>query len=334
MGPLFAAVVARALDGWWEGLGRPDPFVVVEAGAGAGTLAAGVVAAAGACRAALRYVLVERSEMLRAHQAGRLSLESPATVLGPFAPDDGDDGFLVAVRGDGPLATALADLPAGPVTGVVLANELLDDLPFVLLERGADGWDEVRVGVAGGGDGFVEVLVPAAAELAAEADRLAPGAVAGARVPLQHGAREWLRGALALLARGRLVVIDYADTTPSLAARPWPEWLRTYRAHGRGGHPLERPGSQDITCEVAVDQLVRVRAPVADRSQAEFLAACGLDELVAAARAEWRAGAAAGTLAGVAARSRLAEAAALVDPAGLGAFRVLEWSVEAGAGHS
>ena len=333
VGPLFAAVVARALDGWWHALGRPDPFVVVEAGAGAGTLAAGVVGAAGACREALRYVLVERSETLRARQAARLRLESPATVLGPLAADEDDDGGpREAVRGEGPLATALAGLPAGPVTGVVLANELLDNLPFRLLERGADGWQEVRVGTAAGGDGFAEVLVPAAAELAAEADRLAPGAADGARVPLQHGARAWLRGALALLARGRVVVVDYADTTPSLAARPWPEWLRTYRSHGPGGHPLDRPGTQDVTCEVAVDQLARVRAPVADRSQAEFLAASGIDELVAAARAEWWAGAAAATLAAVAARSRVAEAAALVDPGGLGAFRVLEWSVGADAG--
>jgi SAM-dependent MidA family methyltransferase len=39
VGPLFGAVVARALDRWWDGLGRPDPFVVVDAGAGPGTLA-------------------------------------------------------------------------------------------------------------------------------------------------------------------------------------------------------------------------------------------------------------------------------------------------------
>ena len=331
MGPLFGAVVARALDGWWDELGRPDPFVVVEAGAGAGTLAAAVVAAAGACRTALRYVLVERSETLRAQQAGRLSLESPATVLGAFTGEaDDDDRASVPVGGDGPLATALAELPAGPVAGVVVANELLDNLPFRLLERGGDGWEEVRVGVADAGDAFTEVMVPAPPELAAEADRLAPGAAEGGRVPLQHGASAWLRGALALLGRGRLVVIDYADTTPSLASRPWPEWLRTYRSHGRGGHPLDRPGTQDVTCEVAVDQLARVRAPAADRSQAEFLSASGIDELVAAARAEWQAGAAAGTLAAVAARSRAAEAAALVDPAGLGAFRVLEWTVEAG----
>jgi len=34
VGPLFGACVARAIDREWERLGRPDPFVVVEAGAG------------------------------------------------------------------------------------------------------------------------------------------------------------------------------------------------------------------------------------------------------------------------------------------------------------
>ena len=36
VGGLFGAVMARALESWWEALGRPDPFLVVEAGAGRG----------------------------------------------------------------------------------------------------------------------------------------------------------------------------------------------------------------------------------------------------------------------------------------------------------
>jgi SAM-dependent MidA family methyltransferase len=124
------------------------------------------------------------------------------------------------------------------------------------------------------------------------------------------------------------VVVDYADTTPALARRPWLDWVRTYRAHGRGGHPLEAPGTQDVTCEVAVDQLAAlVRPPDADRSQAEWLRAHGIDDLVAEARATWHERAALGDLAALRARSRVGEADALTDPAGLGAFRVLEWVV-------
>src|SRR6187455_2663565 len=65
VGPLFGAVLARALDAWWSELGRPDPFTVVDAGAGPGTLARAVRAAAPACAAAMGYVLVERSAAQR-----------------------------------------------------------------------------------------------------------------------------------------------------------------------------------------------------------------------------------------------------------------------------
>ena len=65
VGTLFGALVARALDASWHELGAPDPFVVIEAGAGRGRLAADVLRAAPACAPALRYVLVERSAALR-----------------------------------------------------------------------------------------------------------------------------------------------------------------------------------------------------------------------------------------------------------------------------
>ena len=175
--------------------------------------------------------------------------------------------------------------------------------------------------------GLVEVPVPARAGPAREADRLVPDARPGARVPLQDGARTWLRDALALVTRGRVVAIDYADTTPSMARRPWTEWVRTYRGHGRGGHPLEHLGDQDVTCEVAWDQLARHRPPTQLRTQADFLRAHGLEELVETARRRWHEGAARADLDALAARSRVTEAGALVDPAGLGRFGVLEWEV-------
>jgi SAM-dependent MidA family methyltransferase len=204
---------------------------------------------------------------------------------------------------------------------VVLANELLDNMPFKLLERGPV-WTEVRVGAELG-----EVLVPAAPELAHEAERLAPDAPAGARIPLQHEAAGWLREALGMLERGRVAVFDYADTTPSLARRPWTEWVRTYRRHGPGAAPLANLGEQDVTCEVAVDQLHHVHPVTADRSQAEFLRAHGLEALMASARRAWQDAAHVGDLEAVKHRSRVSEGEALVDPGGLGAFRVLEWLV-------
>jgi SAM-dependent MidA family methyltransferase len=148
--------------------------------------------------------------------------------------------------------------------------------------------------------------------------------VGGARLPLQHLAAEWVRRAVDALTDGRVIAIDYADTSPSLATRPWREWLRTYRGHARGGDPLATAGEQDVTCEVALDQLPR---PTSDRSQAAWLAAHGVDELVAVARAAWEERAHVGDLEAIRHRSRVGEADALTDAGGLGAFRVLEWVV-------
>ena len=326
VGPLFAAVLARALDHWWVELGEPDPFAVVEAGAGRGTLTRGVLDARPRCAPALRYVLVEPSAALRAAQAGSLALEPPALVLGPAGRGDDEVDEREWPTGSGPLVTSLAELPAQPFVGVVLANEMLDNLPFLLLERRGRSWDEVRVGYDGAR--LVEVAVPAAAPLADEGRRLAPDAPEGARVPLQHHAAAWVRRALSLVERGRIVVVDYADTTASLARRPWLDWVRTYRAHRRGSHPLEHPGDQDVTCEVAVDQLSAVRPPSSDRSQAAFLRANGLDELVGSARAEWGRRAHVGDLDALRALSRVHEGAALTDEVALGAFRVLEWVID------
>ncbi len=83
------------------------------------------------------------------------------------------------------------------------------------------------------------------------------------------------------------------------------------------------PGSQDVTVELAVDQLP---APDAVATQAQFLRRWGIADLVDEGDTVWAASAAAPSLRTMAMRSRAVEAAALLDPAGLGAFSTLEWS--------
>lgn len=332
VGPLFGALVARALDRWWRELGSPDPYVVVEAGAGPGTLCRTVLAALPECGPALRYVLVERSAAQRRLHGENLRLEDPALT---FAPVDPDTESPVTGAPLGPICVSLAEMPrfAGPA--VVLANELLDNLPFGLAERRDGTWHEVRVDLAAGevttsGDDeprLVEHLVPHDTDRCAELDRLAPAAGAGARVPVQDAARAWLREASAVARPGgRVVAIDYGATTADLAGRPQHEWVRTYRGHTRGGGVLDDLGRQDVTCEVAVDQLALVRSPVVDVSQADWLRSHGVDDLVDEGRRIWTERAHLGDVAALTARSRVNEAEALLDPAGLGAFRVLEWT--------
>jgi SAM-dependent MidA family methyltransferase len=286
VGPLFGAVVARYLDSEWERIGRPDRFTFVDAGAGPGTLARSVLAARPTCSAALEYVAVEIS----AHQRE----QHPDSV------------------------TSTGALPDGPIDGVVLANELLDNVPFRLAVFD-DGWREAFV-VSLPDGGLVE-------QLSAPFDPVPAGLPAsapiGARAPLQDAAAAWIERARGLVRTGSVVAIDYCSaTTAELARRPWREWLRTYRAHERGGHYLAEPGAQDITTEVAIDQLPE---PGTVRSQSQWLQLHGITDLVDEGKRYWDEHAARPDLAAIKMRSRVSESEALLDPSGLGAFTVLEW---------
>ena len=113
---------------------------------------------------------------------------------------------------------------------------------------------------------------------------------------------------------------------PALADRPAAGWLRTFRGNRAGGHPLDGPGTQDITSDVAIDQLQLDHRADRVRRQADLLAELGLDELEEGRRV-WAERAHAPDVAALRARSRVREAEALTDPAGLGAFVALEWDV-------
>jgi SAM-dependent MidA family methyltransferase len=280
VGPLFGTVIAAFLDAEWVTAGRPDRFDVIEVGAGPGTLARTVLAAGPECGEALRYTAVEVSDAQRERHP---------------------DGVM-----------SVAQVPDGELSGVVLANELLDNLPFRLAVY--DGsWREAFV-VAGS-----EVL---SAPFNPSPSVLPDAASHGARAPLVDSASRFVIDVLGRLS-GTLVLFDYfTATTAELVSRPWRDWLRTYRAHERGGHYLAAPGSQDITCEVPLDQLP---TPDAVRSQAHWLALHGIDDLVDEGRRLWMEQASRPGLEAMRMRSRISEAEALTDSTGLGGFTVAEW---------
>ncbi len=328
IGPVFGALVAAALDRWWGDLERPDPYLVVEAGAGRGRLASDVMRARPQCLAALRYVLVERSAVLRDAQRALLRLEPPDEAFGPYVASAGSDA-PEPVPESGPVVTSLDELPGVELDGVVIANELLDNLPFGIARYSGSGWEEVRVGLDGTG-AFVEVVVPALPADALALAHVTAGLVpaVGDRLPIPRGLDDWLRRTAAILRRGYVVLIDTMDTAAGTLARDTGAWLRTYRGHASAGPALADPGSRDLVADVVTEQLRHAAADagfavLTDTTQAAWLDDLGIAGMVDRGRTLWEERAAVGDLAALEARSVASQAAALTDPAGLGAHRVV-----------
>jgi SAM-dependent MidA family methyltransferase len=279
VGPLFGAVVFRYLDEVWQGAGRPDGFTVYDVGAGPGTL--------------LRTVKVAADDAAAADGVDRRW----RLVGVDRIPRDG-------IEAD--------QLPSDLSQSVVLANELLDNLAFRVVQRAADGgFQEVAVDRVDGSEALIETDLSPDGPLAIEP---------GTRAPVHQHARRWVSDVVARLPLA-VALFDYgAPTTVELARRGG--WLRTYRGHERGHDPLDQPGTRDITTDIGWDQLPR---PDRLETQAEFLHRWGIEELVDQGRAYWAAHAARPDLRALRMRSRLTEVGALVDTDALGGWWVATW---------
>lgn len=291
--PLFGETLAGLVAAERDRIGALD--AVIDCGAGSGALLAALI---GAIPDAPSYA-VEVSP------AARESIQ--ARVPG------------VIVVG------ALAEIP-GSLRGVIIANELVDNLPAAVAVRTDDGWEEEAVGV--GGIGLMPVRVPIRPEVAAWAKRNAPGLPPGARVEVQLAAGAWLRSALDRLEAGAVVVIDYGDTSAGLLPRRTEGTIRTYRAHHLGPDPLREPGATDITMDVDFSALgeaaAEAGAAVEYSSQAAFLTRWGLRDRLAETRHQELDAAREGrTMDRLVLRNRVTEAETLLHPRGLGDFRVL-----------
>ncbi len=195
--PIFGELLGRAVRGMHEALGRPASFRIAEVGAGDGTLARQLLDALADLAPA--YVGVEIGA------AARASLEAT-------------DGIDVRAELDGP-----AD--------VVIANELLDNLPFRIVRDGR----EVRI--AAEEDRFVETLIePNDDVIAAAGER-------GEQV-IPVGAHDFVDRLASTLTRGYALLIDYGG----IGTTGGP--VHGYRDHRVVEDVLYAPGSTDITSGV------------------------------------------------------------------------------------
>ena len=285
--PVFAQLVAEAVAGLHEAIGRPEPVDLIEAGAGDGTL--------------LRAMLPELAH---------LPMRAVAVERSP-----GARRALGAIEGVNVLET----MPPPGAPAVIVAHELLDNLPFRRFRATDDGPREVHVGLEG--DRFVEVLLAPVDDFEARARD------GESVVPI--GAAAFVAEALAGPAPRALLAIDYGSDHG--AGGP----AHGYAAHRVVEDLLAAPGATDITAGVDFGFLARAAAAGGLQafptvSQHDALGALGLEDWLHTQlerqQDELNTGRGAGAVRTWGGRSR---AVMLADPAGLGRFR---WFVAATPG--
>ena len=307
--PFFGITLARQIAECWERLGRPDPFVVREYGAGIGALAWDIVAGLSvqvpACRAALEYRLVETNP----HRLEQALAALAAGGLGDVA------------RGESILPGAAPE----PIVGVVLANEVADAFGVHrLIWRGGrlrEGW------VVWSGGGFAEEegeLSPQAA--AADPERMLREAgvalAEGDRIEISPAAAAWFTSAARGLERGYALVIDYGYPAAELyRGHRLRGTVRAYLGHTVSADPFAHVGEQDLTAHVDFTALRRAGEGAGlvfagQTAQGAFLASLDMGQLLVALGQDPET-----TL-----PDYLAAQAAilrLIDPGGMGRFGVL-----------
>lgn len=277
----FARAVARLLLEVDAALGRPEELALVDVGAGRGELLTGVMA------------------------------ELPGEVLARLRPY----GVELAERPAGLSSTALwTDRPPRGVTGLLFANEWLDNVPLDAGEVDEDGvLRYVEVDTATGAE---RLGGPVSAADAAWAGRWWPVGESGDRVEFGGPRDAAWAGAVAGLERGLAVAVDYGHT----AGRRPPFGTYTGFRDGREVAPVP-DGSCDVTAHVALDAVAVPALHSLWTTQREALRALGVSgERPPLALASTDPAGYLRALGGA------GEGAELTDPSGLGGFG---WLVQA-----
>ena len=198
----------------------------------------------------------------------------PTRPSGPFVAGPGGDDAVCRCRGAVRSSPSLDDLPGVELEGVVLANELLDNLPFGIAVFTADGWAEVRVALAARRvrrDRRARAARPTSTALA----RVTAGldAAVGDRLPIPRGVDDGSGASGDAAARVRRAGRHDGHRRRPARARVR-QWLRTYRgARGRRRSARRSRARATSSSDVVVEQLHHAAADagfdvVSDRTQA------------------------------------------------------------------
>ncbi|HKP72065.1 MAG TPA: SAM-dependent methyltransferase, partial [Pyrinomonadaceae bacterium] len=266
LSPLFAATFASHFAALHAELDAPPRWTILEAGAGAGDFAHGVLQTLRRDHPrvfqATRYLLDERSPDARRRAREKLS---------EFA--DRIDFRSLGGRG------------LSIETGIIFSNELLDAFPVHRVRMRGGALRELCVGVdESGAFDWVE-REPSTPRLAAHFSRLNVALAEGQFAEVNLAAEDWLARAAAVIGRGYLVTVDYGAEAAELynpSLRP-DGTLRAFRAHRFAENLLADPGEQDLTTTVNWTQLKQAGEAagletVSLERQDEFLLRAGIVE--------------------------------------------------------
>ncbi len=229
--PLFGRLLARQFERMWAALGRPEPFWLVEAGAGTGALAKVILDFAARALpefyASLRYIAVDRSPARRKAQE---------TLLEPLA--------------RGGRFSAYGSLPEEISAGCIFSNELLDALPVHRVVREGGELKELYVAVEDGG--FTEH--PSSLSSPRIADYFARQNIElrdEQQAEVCLAACDWIRHAGERLGRGFVLTVDYGREAGELYNELHMRGtLLAYQAHRASEDFFRAPGQQDLTAHV------------------------------------------------------------------------------------
>lgn len=221
--PAFARALARQVIEFWELLGSPPSFELIEAGAGRGWLAMGVI----------DYIKDSSPAMYRALRA-RL-VEQGGAHNG--APDKAS--WHRSIEELGPIEA-----------GCIISNELIDAFPVHRVEYVGGQFNELYVDCDGGV--FFEKAGPLSDNALGEYFRKAGiEPFEGLKTEVNLEAGRWIKKAAALLGRGFVLTIDYGAPARELYS---PERkggsLHCHFRHTLNDDPFANIGEQDMTAHV------------------------------------------------------------------------------------
>ncbi|MEM9804453.1 MAG: class I SAM-dependent methyltransferase [Cyanobacteria bacterium P01_D01_bin.56] len=232
LGHDFGELLAVQFAEMWFTLGEPNPFHIVEMGAGQGLIAADVLAYLQQqhpdCYAALNYIIIEKSPALRSIQQEHLT--HPNITW-----------------------TTLEEL--SPITGCFFSNELLDAFPVHIVEKHNNQLQEVYVTVEN--NTLKEALGPLSTDKLSQyfervgIDLLSDTYPDGYRTEVNLAALDWLDAVNSSVERGFLLTIDYGHTAQRYYSPARHQGtLKCYYQHRHHNDPYINIGQQDLTAHV------------------------------------------------------------------------------------